>query len=128
MKDENAAVLLDRDDASHAQAGRAVAVSVQTSLERLIHPLAVLKKLFRRSQKPPVEALSDVSLEVREGRIFGLIGPTALGKHSHQEIATLVQPTSGAVMVRGFDSVRDDGARARASRAATPKSADSTGV
>lgn len=73
-------------------------------------PLARLKQFFRRPVKPPVQALSEVSLDVYAGEIFGLIGRNGAGKTTLTKIiATLVQPTSGHVTVNGFDSVRDDG-------------------
>lgn len=91
-----------------AQAKRGVAISIEHLSKTYPIPLAWLKGFFRRPVKPPVEALSDVSLEVREGEIFGLIGPNGAGKTTLTKIiATLVQPTSGTVTVRGFDSVRD---------------------
>jgi ABC-2 type transport system ATP-binding protein len=72
-------------------------------------PFLRLKKAFRRKFKPPVEAVRDVSFEVREGEIFGLIGPNGAGKTTLTKmIATLIQPTSGRVTVKGFDSVKDD--------------------
>jgi ABC-2 type transport system ATP-binding protein len=72
-------------------------------------PFLRLKKMFGRKFKPPVEAVKDVSFEVREGEIFGLIGPNGAGKTTLTKmIATLIQPTSGQVTVKGFDSVRDD--------------------
>ena len=72
-------------------------------------PLWRLKKLFRRTIKPPVQALSDVTFDVRAGEIFGLIGRNGAGKTTLTKIiATLVQPTYGAVKVNGYDSVRDD--------------------
>jgi ABC-2 type transport system ATP-binding protein len=87
---------------------RAVALSVEHLSKTYPVPLARLKNFFRRSTKPPVEALRDVSLEISEGEIFGLIGPNGAGKTTLTKIiATLVQPTTGAVTVRGHDSVRD---------------------
>ena len=72
-------------------------------------PLARLKQFLRRPVKPPVEALSEVTLDVQAGEIFSLIGRNGAGKTTLTKIiATLVQPTSGTVTVNGFDSVRDD--------------------
>lgn len=86
-----------------------VAVSIEHLSKTYPPPLARLKQILRRPVKPPVEALNDVSFDVREGEIFGLIGRNGAGKTTLTKIvATLVQPTHGSVMVRGFDSVRDD--------------------
>lgn len=71
-----------------------------------------LRTLLRRPpRKPPVQALSDVSFDVNEGEIFGLIGPNGAGKTTLTKIvATLVQPTTGRVIVKGFDSVAESAA------------------
>lgn len=88
---------------------RPVAVSIKHISKTYPVLFARLKKFFRRPVKPQVEALRDVSFDVHEGEIFGLIGPNGAGKTTLTKIvATLVQPTSGEVTVRGFDSVRDD--------------------
>ncbi len=86
-----------------------VAVSVDGVSKTYPVPFLRVKKFLRRKFKPPVEALRSVSFNVHEGEIFGLIGPNGAGKTTLTKIiATLVQPTSGQVMVRGHDSVRDD--------------------
>ena len=78
-------------------------------------PLARTRQLFRMRAAAPVEALREVSFDVRAGEVFGLIGRNGAGKTTLAKIiATLVQPTSGEVRVRGFDSVRDE-ERVRAS-------------
>jgi ABC-2 type transport system ATP-binding protein len=91
-----------------------VAISIQNVSKAYPVPLVLARRLFGAKARAPVVALRGVSLDVREGEIFGLIGRNGAGKTTLVKIiATLVQPTEGAVNVRGFDSVRDD-ARVRA--------------
>jgi ABC-2 type transport system ATP-binding protein len=86
-----------------------LAVSIEHLSKTYPVPFLRLKKFFRRKSKPPADALRDVSIDLREGEIFGLIGPNGAGKTTLiKVIATLIQPTSGSVLVRGYDSVRDD--------------------
>lgn len=88
---------------------RPLAVSVDHLSKTYPVPFLRLKQFVGRRFKPPVEALRDISLDIREGEIFGLIGPNGAGKTTLTKIiATLVQPTSGSVMVKGYDSVRED--------------------
>ena len=55
-----------------------------------------------------VKALSDVSLEMAEGSLFGLIGPDGAGKSTLMRlIVTLLLPGTGRVSVFGKDTVKD---------------------
>ena len=95
-------------EASSSDSG-SVAVSVDHISKTYPVPFLRLKKALKRKFKPPVEAVHDVSFEVRESEIFGLIGPNGAGKTTLTKmIATLIQPTAGEVTVKGYDSVRDD--------------------
>lgn len=86
-----------------------VAVSIQHLSKTYPTQFERLKKFFKRKVKQPVEALRDVSFDIHNGEIFGLIGRNGAGKTTLTKIiATLVQPTSGSVHVKGFDSVRDE--------------------
>src|SRR2546421_1619534 len=96
-------------NAIQAQAQRDASISIDHISKTFPTPLWRLKKFFRRQVKPPIQALSDVTFNVRAGEIFGLIGRNGAGKTTLTKIiATLVQPTSGTVQVNGYDSVRHD--------------------
>ncbi len=60
-----------------------------------------------------VQALSDVSLRVERGEIFGLLGPPGAGKTTLLRIlATLIRPSEGTAEIGGFD-VTLEGTRVR---------------
>jgi len=53
-------------------------------------------------------ALSDVSLEVSGGELFGIIGPDGAGKTTlFRILATLLVPDAGSAMLDGLDTVND---------------------
>jgi ABC-2 type transport system ATP-binding protein len=55
-----------------------------------------------------IEAVKDLTLKIKRGEFFGLLGPNGAGKTTTiGVIAGLVQPTSGRVLVRGLDAVRE---------------------
>ncbi|PFM51082.1 ATPase [Bacillus cereus] len=61
------------------------------------------KSLFKR-EKVKVTALSDVSFEIKEGKIIGLIGANGAGKSTLMKaMVGLIKPTSGRILVNGFN-------------------------
>jgi len=58
--------------------------------------------------KTEVTALKDISLQVKQGELFGLIGPDGAGKTSLLRIlTTLILPDKGTANVEGLDVVKD---------------------
>ena len=57
-----------------------------------------------------VTAVNGVSFTVKRGEVFALLGPNGAGKTTTiHVIATLLKPTSGRVLVGGFDVSREPG-------------------
>lgn len=58
------------------------------------------------SKKEPVEALKGVSIKVKKGELFGIIGPDGAGKTSlFRILTTLILADSGTASVDGFDVI-----------------------
>jgi ABC-2 type transport system ATP-binding protein len=55
-----------------------------------------------------VEAVRSLDLSIREGEMFGLVGPDGAGKTTTiRMLCGLLRPTAGRAMVLGYDVVRD---------------------
>ena len=66
----------------------------------------VVSQLTRRFGR--ALALDGVSLEVREGELFGVVGGDGAGKSTLlQSLCAILDPSSGTVTIEGRDSVRD---------------------
>jgi ABC-2 type transport system ATP-binding protein len=56
-----------------------------------------------------VDAVTDLSLEISEGEVFGFLGPNGAGKTTTVRLLTcLISPTSGAAHVNGYTVGVDD--------------------
>jgi ABC-2 type transport system ATP-binding protein len=66
-----------------------------------------LVKIYKENSAHPVRALDNLSLSVRQGEIFGLLGENGAGKTTLLRIlTTLVRPTSGRATLMGLDVSR----------------------
>ena len=60
-----------------------------------------------RKARESVRALSDVSVDIRSGEFFGLLGENGAGKTTlFKMLATLVTPDAGTATVSGFDILK----------------------
>jgi ABC-2 type transport system ATP-binding protein len=67
-----------------------------------------LVKVYREHTAAPVRALDGLSLQVRRGEIFGVLGRNGAGKTTLLRVlTTLVRPTAGRVSVLGHDVAHD---------------------
>ena len=72
-----------------------------------------LTKEFRQG-KNRVVAVSDLSLEIERGEIFGLVGESGCGKSTlGQMLVHLLEPTSGEILLEGEDVTRPSKKRFR---------------
>lgn len=70
--------------------------------------MITLKNIVKTYNKGTVHAVNDISLDVKEGELFGLIGPDGAGKSSiFRMLTTLLIPDSGVATVNGCDIVND---------------------
>lgn len=64
-----------------------------------------LSKTFRDKRFRSVQALSDLSLEIEFGEVFGFLGPNGAGKSTTIKcLLGLIRPTSGQVLIAGKPS------------------------
>ncbi|MEO5902476.1 MAG: ABC transporter ATP-binding protein [Gemmatimonadaceae bacterium] len=69
-------------------------------------PVVVVRDVSKKFAE--TEALTDVTFDVNDGEIFGLVGPDGAGKTTlFRILTTLVLPDSGTATVLGLDVVRD---------------------
>lgn len=68
--------------------------------------MVAIEQLSKSFSKGAVRAIDSVSLQVRSGELFGLIGPDGAGKTTlFRMLTTLMLPDSGSAVVDGFDIV-----------------------
>lgn len=65
-------------------------------------------KTFFLKKQEKIEAVKEVSLDVKIGEIFGFLGPNGAGKSTTLDIlTTLLSPTSGEATICGFDLLKN---------------------
>ena len=73
-------------------------------MDDLILEVRHLSHRFKLTRKLAVQALDDLSFQVRRGEIFGLVGESGSGKSTVARcVMNLYQPTSGEIWFNGVD-------------------------
>jgi oligopeptide transport system ATP-binding protein len=103
-------------DQQAAGAGQAVEnpelpENVLLKVSNLIKHFPITKGIFFRREVAAVQAVSDISFEVRKGETLGLVGESGCGKSTTARcVLRLIEPTSGEVIYR-HDMAADNGGR-----------------
>lgn len=68
----------------------------------------IIENICKTYEKGSIKALDNISLKIRSGELFGLIGADGAGKTTlFRILTTLLIPDSGKATVAGFDTVKD---------------------
>ena len=80
-------------------------ISVRALSKHFI-PERGLRDILRGHTSPPIVAVQDVSFDIANGEVFGLVGPNGAGKTTLlRMLSTLLVPTSGSATIAGLDVV-----------------------
>ena len=87
-----------------------MAVEVRHATKAFVTPPSIFRRLRGdRTPKKRIVAVSDISLQVRRGEIFGILGPNGTGKSTLIRLmSTLLVPDSGCVSIFGYHVVDDE--------------------
>jgi D-methionine transport system ATP-binding protein len=73
-------------------------------LDNIIIELQNINVTFKSAEGQPLKAVSDASLKVTKGEIFGIVGSSGAGKSTLARVINLLQPpTSGNVLIDNKD-------------------------
>lgn len=77
-------------------------------LESNIVPVITLHKLSKRYGNSPHLSLSNLSISIYAGEVYGFLGPNGAGKSTAiRTLMNFIQPTSGSAQILGLDIVND---------------------
>lgn len=70
----------------------------------MVNPAIIVKDLVKRYKSEKVNAVDNISFEVKQGDFFALLGPNGAGKTTTLSVlTTTLTKTSGNVTIAGFD-------------------------
>ena len=84
--------------------------AIQTDkLHKVFRQEKGLSDLFKSGNANEKVAVNSLTLQIREGEIFGLLGPNGSGKTTFLKmLGTILLPTSGSATIFGHDIVREE--------------------
>ena len=82
-------------------------IRVQSLAKRFTHDRS-LGQLLAGEPATSTDAVMDVSFDIADGEVFGLVGPNGAGKSTLlRMLSTLIVPTSGRASIAGLDVISD---------------------